>query len=241
MCAALRGRGRLFFTHVPPHHARPMHDVRARLSHVLWIGGGPQAGKTTLSRLLAGKYDLAIYNLDWHGARDHGTRAPGPAAAAFAALTMDQRWAEPGVPQLVERSIAVWSELFALVIEDLLARPRHRTIVAEGPGALPWCVAPMLSSARQAIFLVPTPERREIVAARRWGGGQRERFAGIVERERALSNVRARDALLDARIRSSCVELSLRCERLDRSLDLDATLELVEGHFGPLLPQTLNV
>ena len=43
-----------------------MDDVRARLGHVLWIGGGPQAGKTTLSRLLAGKWDLKIYNIDWH-------------------------------------------------------------------------------------------------------------------------------------------------------------------------------
>jgi hypothetical protein len=218
-----------------------MDDVRARLSHVLWIGGGPQAGKTTLSRLLAGKYDLAIYNLDWHGAREHGSRDPGPAAAAFAALTMDQRWAEPDVPRLVERSIAVWSELFALVVEDLLARPRNRTIVAEGPGAFPWCVAALLSSARQAIFLVPTPERREIVASRRWGTGQVERFPGIVDRERALTKVRARDALLDRRIVSSCADLALRCEPVDGSLDLDASLELLEGHFRPLLPDALNV
>jgi hypothetical protein len=216
-------------------------DLRARLSHVLWIGGGPQAGKTTLSRLLAGKYDLAIYNLDWHGAREHGSRAPGPAAAAFAALTMDQRWVAPDVPHLVERAVAVWSELFALVVEDLLARPGNRTIVAEGPGALPWCVAPLLGSTRQAIFLVPTPERREVVAARRWGTGQRGRFPGIVEHERALINVSARDALLDARIVSSCEDLALRCHLADGSVDLDASLELLEEHFRPLLPEALNV
>jgi hypothetical protein len=154
---------------------------------------------------------------------------------------MDQRWVEPDPPHLLERSIAVWNELFALVLEDLMALPRSRTIVAEGPGALPWCVAPLLSSARQAIFLVPTRERREIVASRRWGSGQVERFPGIVDRERALTKVRARDALLDTRIVSSCAALGLRCERVDGSLDLDATLELLEGHFGALLPQTPNV
>jgi hypothetical protein len=154
---------------------------------------------------------------------------------------MDERWVEPDPVHLLQRSIAVWTELFDLALEDLLALPRSRTIVAEGPGALPWCVAPALGSARQAIFLVPTAERRETVASRRWGSGQVERFPGIVERGRALTNVSARDALLDARIVSSCAELDLRCERLDGSLDLDDSLALVEDHFRERLPATPNV
>jgi len=214
--------------------------MRARLAHVLWIGGGPQAGKTTLSRLLAGKWDLKIYNLDWHAVRDHDRR-DGAASAAFARLSMDERWVVPSPIELLERSIAVWEEGFALVLEDLLALPRSRTIVAEGPGAFPWCVAPLLGSPRQSIFLVPTPERRDIVASRRWGLGQRERFPGIVERERALVNVGARDVLLDARIVSSCAELGLRCERFDGSLDLDDSVALLEDHFREHLPTTPNV
>jgi hypothetical protein len=214
--------------------------MRARLAHVLWIGGGPQAGKTTLSRLLAGKWDLKIYNLDWHAVRDHDLRG-GAASEAFARLSMDERWVAPSPVDLLERSIAVWQEGFALVVEDLLALPASRTIVAEGPGAFPWCVAPLLGSTRQAIFLVPTRERRDIVAARRWGSGQRERFPGIVERERALTNVGARDSLLDARILSSCADLGLRCERFDGSLDLDDSLALLEDHFREHLPATPNV
>jgi cytidylate kinase len=215
-------------------------DLRARLARVLWIGGGPQAGKTTLSRLLAGKWDLKVYNLDWHAVREHAGR-PGTAVASFQRLSMDERWAVPSADELLERSIAIWEDGFALVVEDLLALPCSRTIVAEGPGAFPWCVAPLLRSTRQAIFLVPTRERRDLVAERRWGTGQLERFPGIVDRERALINISARDALLDARIVSSCAELGLRCERLDGSLDLDASLALLEDHFRENLPATPNV
>lgn len=198
-----------------------------------------------MSRLFAGKWDLKIYNLDWHAVRDHAVPEhalrPGTAIAAFTRLSMDERWAVPSPVDLLERSIAVWQEGFALVLEDLLALPRSRTIVAEGPGAFPWRVAPLLSSTRQALFLVPTRERRDIAAARRWGVGQQGRFPGIVERERALANVSARDALLDARIVSSCAELGLRCERLDGSLDLDDSLALVEDQFRGFLPATPNV
>jgi len=193
-----------------------------------------------LSRLLAGKWDLKIYNLDWHAVREHAVR-PGTAVAAFQRLSMDERWAVPSADQLLERSVTIWQDGFTLVLDDLLALPDSRTIIAEGPGAFPWCVAPLLSSARQAIFLVPTRERREIVASRRWGNGQLERFPGIVEREQALTNIRARDALLDARIVSSCAELGLRCERVDGSLDLDDSLALVEDHFRERLPATPNV
>jgi hypothetical protein len=61
--------------------------------------------KTTLSRLLAGN-DLKACDLDWHGARDHGL-GPGAASVAFEQLSLDERWALPTVPELVERSIAI--------------------------------------------------------------------------------------------------------------------------------------
>jgi hypothetical protein len=215
-------------------------DLRAALSHVLWIGGGPQAGKTTLSRLLAGKWDLKIYNLDWHQVREHAER-PGARALAFTALSMDERWATPSVGELVDRSIAIWEDLFLLVVEDLLSMTRSRTIVAEGPGAFPWCVAPLLASPRQAVFFVPTRAQRETAAARRWGPGQVERFPGIVDRDGALAKLRERDALLDERIFASCRELGLRRERMDGSRDLDANLAMVEEQFQPYLPSTPNV
>jgi len=215
-------------------------DVRDGLAHVLWIGGGPQAGKSTLARLLAGTWDLKIYNIDWHAVRDHQER-PRPAVAAFQRLSMDERWALPEIQHLVDRSIAIWEEGFALVVEDLLALPRSRTIIAEGPGAFPWCVAPILASPRQALFLVPTRDGRELAATRRWGAGQVERLPGILDRERALANLRRRDALLDERIVNSCRELGLRCERMDGSRDLDDRIALLEDQFGSFLPTAPNV
>ena len=217
-----------------------MTELRAALSHVLWIGGGPQAGKTTLARLLAGKWDLKIYNLDWHAVRDHELRTT-PAIAAFQAQSMDERWALPEVRDLLTRAIAFWETNFELVLDDLAALPRERVIVAEGPRALPWCVAPAITSPRQAIFLVPTPEWREAAAERRWGPGQLERFPGIVDRERALAKLRERDALLDERIIASCRELGLRHERVDGTRDLDASLAVLEEQFAPYLPTVPNV
>jgi hypothetical protein len=201
-----------------------MATLRDRLSHVLWIGGTPHSGKTTLSRLLAGKYDLKIYNLDWH--LDHVHRLlPGGAAPGWDQLSMDERWLLPTPLELTERDLGAWTTRARLVIDDLLQLPKTRTIVAEGPGVLPWWTAPLLGSERQAIFLVATSSWRMAAYERRYRSDP----------------TASRDALLAHRIKRSCEELGLRWEAVDGSRDLDASLALVENHFGDLLPTRLNV
>src|SRR2546428_146960 len=214
--------------------------LRTALAHILWLGGGARTGKTTLSRLLAGKYDLKIYNLDWHQVRQHRERLDPvrhPFSLAWERATMDERWVLPNVEELVERTVASWTEGFGLVVEDLLGLPRSRMVLAEGPGAFPWCVAPLLTSPRQAIFLVPTPRFRDAVLARRLSGSTRGPFDGTSDPELARASLRSRDLALATRISESCHALGLRCEEMNGSLDLAAAGALLEEHFRPYLPE----
>lgn len=217
-----------------------MDEVRHSLSHVLWIGGGPCVGKTTLARLLAGKYDLKIYNLDWHDVREHRSR-PGGAPEGWDDLSMDNRWLRPTPQAMAEREIASWTARFPLVVEDLLALPRSRTIIAEGPSAFPWNVAEVIVSPRQAIFLLPTRGFSAAVLSRRNRDGAKDSAAQTSDSERARYNRLERDALMAARIRAACDDLGLRYERIDGSRDIDDSLALVEEHFRPHLPMALNV
>lgn len=43
-----------------------MNDVRHMLRHVLWIGGPPDAGKTTVADLLGRAHRLPVYHFDRH-------------------------------------------------------------------------------------------------------------------------------------------------------------------------------
>ncbi len=219
-----------------------MAEVRAALSHVLWLGGAPRAGKTTLATLLAGKYDLKLYNLDWHYWREHQDRldpARHPVSVRWKGATMDEWWVDPSVDEIVERAVALWNETFDLVVEDLIAESRSRVILAEGPGAFPWRVAPLLAAPTRAIFLVPTPAFRDAAFASRLRGRQ---FGGETrDPERARANHRAHDVALAARIASACADLGLRCIDMGGTRDLAASLGLIEAHFRPHLPEALNV
>ena len=196
-----------------------MTDLREALAHVIWIGGGPMVGKSTLAGLLAEKHSLTHYDLDEHGVSEH-RRRPGEATLRFEELTMDERWLGPGPTALLERSIAIWSERFALVIEDLLALPRSHIVVAEGPGTLPWLVAPLVRTPQQAIFLVPTTRMRNAVELRRGPGF----LARTSDPELAAVDLRARDALLWERITSFCSILGLRLEIADTTRGVEASL-----------------
>jgi hypothetical protein len=216
-------------------------DVRERLSHVLWLGGAPRVGKSTLARLLAGKYDLRIYNLDWHHTREHLARG-GPAMRWWQERTPDERWLAPSQAELLERSIAAWEEGFGLIVDDLLRTPTTRPVIADGPGAFPWLVAPLLADMRQALFLLPTPERWEVVLERRFRGAPEQAFGRETsDPVKARHALRTRDFDLAERLTESCLQLGLRCELFDGSLDLDDSLAILEDHFRPHLPASYNV
>ena len=191
--------------------------------------------------MLAGTYDLKLYSSDWHHAYEHGHR-PGGVPAGWYDLSMDDRWLRPSAQALAERDIASWTTRFRFVVEDVLLLPAGRPIIVEGPTTLPWCVAEVIRSPRQAVFLLPTPEFRDGVLSRRHRdapGG--EIAARTSDLQRARRNIAERDALMAPRIAASCAELGLRCERVDGSLDLDDSVSLLVDHFRPHLPTTLNV
>src|SRR5438552_7339045 len=125
-CASDRTSGRLFFINRLAHHRGAVSALRDGLAHVLWIGGAPRVGKTTLSRLLAGKYDLKLYNIDWHLVREHRTRLDPvrhPTAIAWEKASLDDQWVSPSVGDFIERGIKSWTETFDLVLEDLARLP----------------------------------------------------------------------------------------------------------------------
>lgn len=211
------------------------------LSHVLWIGGSPCSGKSTIGHTIAQIYVFLDYHLDaW--SRNHFARrvAAGDAeAATFLKMNLDQRWIERSAEALVQEVITSWSKDFHLVIEDLLALPKETFIVAEG-NFFPECVAPYLSSPHQAIWLVPTDSFCEQGRCQRWDAqAQRQRRHGVYNEssdpEKRRRNIIARDCQLARYVKQQATELHLPVYEVDGSRSREEMTELVERHFDPYL------
>ena len=205
-----------------------------RLRHVLWIGGGTGAGKTSIATALAERHGALAYHYDFHDARDHSERIDPvrhPVMQAFAAMSMDERWVLRTPQEMARETIRSSRERMAMAIEDLLARPAGVPLVADGAWFFPELVAPLLTDARQAVWLVPTEAFREhALRARGW-----VTIEGTGDGDRARANRLARDALLGDHVRRTTAALGLRVIEVDGARTLAEVTAAVEDHFSPTL------
>lgn len=208
-------------------------ELGQALSHVLWIGGATDTGKTTISQIIAERYGLQLYNYDRHDSLQIERLAQTlPRYRAFLSASLDERWVRPDPEDLVQWLMQAFRDRFPLVVKDLLDLPKKPMIVAEGFGLTPEFLSPVLSSKRQAIWLVPTEEFKWASMKRRNKPSFRDQVSNP---ERATRNVFTRDMLLAERVKAQVQARSLTVYEVDGSRSVGEMTTLIEQHFEPFL------
>jgi hypothetical protein len=210
-----------------------MPDRTPVFSHVLWIGGTTDSGKSTLAQVLAERRRLHVYHYDKRDLAHHEQLAQNhPAYRSFLAASLDERWVYPEPEELFQRMLQSFRDRFPLVMQELAALPCDRGILAEGFGFLPELLAPLLSSPAQALWLVPTESFKLASMQRR----NKPSFgAQVSDPVRAKQNLFARDMLLAQYIREQVSKYSYTLYEVDGSRSAGETADLIEGHFSPFL------
>lgn len=182
---------------------------RARLAHVYWIGGSPCAGKSSIAQMLAEQYHLHYYQCDALFAAHQQRARPEeqPALTRLATLSCDEIWL-PSIPEQVARVQAIYTEEFAMVLEDLLALRPNCPILAEGAALMPALVLPHLSDRRQAIWITPTPAFQRMHYSRRpW---IHDVLRTCSDPDQAFTNWMARDETFAQWVNEQTATLGLR-------------------------------
>ncbi|MBQ38394.1 MAG: hypothetical protein CME04_18570 [Gemmatimonadaceae bacterium] len=203
---------------------------------VLWIGGSPCAGKSTIAERLSAAGGPARFSVD----EDFAVQSRGfsperqPALCAWLQASSDERWLQP-VPQLLDEVIACYSEHCAFIVDALVAQTRSgsATILTEGSCLLPDCLAPMAATAAM-VWVVPTPDfQRRHYGQRDWA---RDSLTDCREPERAFRNWMDRDVAFAAWVGERCKSLCLPCIVVDGQQDVEAIAARV-GRQLRLRPQ----
>ena len=211
-------------------------ELRRALSHILWIGGATDTGKTTISHIIAERYRLQVYNYDRHDLSQLERLAQTlPRYRAFLDASLDERWVHPEPEDLLQFVLRGFQDRFPLVVEDLLDLPKEPMIVAEGFGFTPEILSPILSSKGQAIWLVPTEEFKWASMKRRNKPSFKDK---VSDPERATRNVFRRDMLLAERVKAQAQSRGLTVYEVSGARSAKEMATLIERHFKSLLHRT---
>ena len=216
------------------------------MRHVLWIGGPPASGKTTVATRIARRHGLRLYSADtrtWEH-RDRALREGNEAAIRWEAMPPEERWAAAPV-DLLEMSLH--RERGRMVVDDLRALPPSPLVVAEG-STLP---AGAVRDRSRAVWLIPTHDfQQALFEQRELAHGARELYtvaADTIEREAREHNVptllidgsRTVDETGDAveQLFSEALARGPRAETLEERRALlresnEAIVRQVRGYFG---------
>lgn len=200
------------------------------LERVLWLGGSPCAGKSSVSSILAERHGLAVYHVDEH-TEAHVERAgpDHPTLARLGRRSGDALWMRP-LPEQIADEHEFCREEFSLALEDIAALPGGGPLLAEGTSLLPGSVAALGVPPARAIWLVPAPAfQREHYARRPW---VKDVLRGCADPERAFENWMARDVAFGARVAEEASGLGYRVVVVDGSSPLPEVAGLVERHLG---------
>ena len=201
-------------------------------ARVLWIGGSPCAGKTSIADALAVAHHGVAYHFDRmemaHIARSSATT--NPELMAFLAMDVEQRWLLRTPEEMARNAIASWRARFPLVLEDLSALLAAAPIFAEGPGLFPELVAPLLASPHQALWLVTTEPFCAMVRQQRGGD-----YLETSDPERGLRKIVERDMAMARFVAREASERGLTWHAVDGSQSLERMTALVGEQFAPYL------
>ena len=202
------------------------------LSTVLWLGGSPCSGKSSVTGHLAARGGVRIYHVD-EAFGDYVRRITPdrhPITTKWTTTPWNDLWMQPADVLLAE-AISCYSEQFELILEDLVALPDGDPVLAEGTALLPALVAPLSERSGQALWMVPTEMFQRVMYPRR-GAWVQDILAACADPEAALKAWMDRDVAFSRWVAAEASALGLPVAWVDGSQDIPAMTHLVADRLG---------
>jgi len=196
-------------------------------NNLYWIGGSPCSGKSSISRILADRFGLALYDVDASLPRFLARLEPQrhPTLLRWTTTSWEELWMQPH-EALLEQAISAYSEHFSLILDELADIDHQKRLLVEGTALLPGLVQPIISRPRRAVWVVPDDafQRRMYLQRGEWVQGI---LAACREPQAAFQNWMDRDAAFGGWILSETTRLGLNSLVVDGSRSIEENAVLI--------------
>lgn len=201
-----------------------------QFQHVLWIGGVPDAGKTTLANYLSIELNCGVYHYDDYDASHKSHLAEtNPIYRNYLNQSEEDYWVKPKPIELLLRAQRIFTDRFPLVLEDINNISNNSLLLVEGVGLTPALVVPYLSSSNQAIWLIPKNNLKMISMKKR----DKPPYNNNSGYSQAIvDNLFERDQLMADQFRSEVKRYGLCITETDEKTTISETAKNLMKHFS---------
>lgn len=198
---------------------------------IYWLGGAPCAGKTTIARAIAQRFNWTVYHCDDYFGQHRARSNPidHPTFYRIARLQDDALWLRD-TEEMIASEPLFFAEQFKMVMEDLAKIRSGTPVLFEGTPALPHLLKPLLPSDHHAFWLVPTETfQRYHYAQRPWIHQYLNRTSNPIQ---SFENWMARDASFARWLEKQLITNQMNWLLVDGSQSIDESIALVAEHFA---------
>lgn len=201
------------------------------LSRVFWLSGSPCGGKTTISDVLASRYNWNVYHVDnyWDSHKQRSCPIKQPAYHAISHITGDDLWLRPVEEQIKSEPIFV-AESFSFILEDVeeLLRQDERVLIVDA-SVVPESILHLLPTRRHIFYLIPEEGFQLLQYSQR--PSIKTTLGKTTDPELAWANWMTRDAAYARWLTAEVQKENLPHLIVDGTVSLEETIALVADHY----------
>ena len=195
------------------------------------MSGSPCGGKTTISDILAKRFDWNVYHVDeqWDSHKERATPEQHPTYYSITQVTGDDLWLRPLEEQIRTEPVFI-SEALPLICEDVeqILKQDQRPLIVDA-SVVPSSIESRLPSRNHIFYLIPSEQFQRIQYTKR--SFITSVLSKTTDPELAWSNWMARDAAYARWLNEQVVMYSLPHLVVDGNLSLESTTDMIANHY----------
>lgn len=195
---------------------------------ILFIGGSPCSGKSTVAERMEKEFGMKYFKADDYldDFMNRAAKRKLPVCKAAMAMKADEIWMRDPQEQCDEE-FAIYREIAGYTFEEL-NRIKAPLIIAEGAGFTPEVMKKYKTD--KYVCIIPTPDFQ--ISHYRQRSWVPYVLDGCTDQDKAFDNWMQRDILYAAKIREECAEQGIPCLVNDGSYSEDSMFRQVAELLG---------